>query len=77
MTKSPVTSICSDNSPQGSFFNERALLGDGACSATITAAGVVECYVINREDFERHLGRLQDIVTARSSESAESAVRPQ
>jgi len=67
MLKSGEVAVSRDNVEvvrlkQGSFFGERALLEDEPRGATITATSETECYVIDRLDFNRHLGSLEDIM---------------
>ena len=53
---------------EGSFFGEHALLEDDRCLKTgVTAVGDVECYVLNRDDFNKHLGSLQDVLRMRTA----------
>eukprot|EP00238_Polyblepharides_amylifera_P006267 CAMPEP_0196579758 /NCGR_PEP_ID=MMETSP1081-20130531/24493_1 /TAXON_ID=36882 /ORGANISM="Pyramimonas amylifera, Strain CCMP720" /LENGTH=934 /DNA_ID=CAMNT_0041899429 /DNA_START=182 /DNA_END=2986 /DNA_ORIENTATION=+ len=47
---------------KGSFFGEKALLEDEPRAATISAAGSVQCFTIDRTDFTKHLGSLKDIM---------------
>jgi len=49
---------------EGAFFGERALIGDEPRSSTVTAVGTVECFIIDRENFTKHLGSLEDMMAA-------------
>ena len=45
---------------RGEFFGEQSLLHDAPRNATISAAGEVKCFELNREDFEKMvMGALQ------------------
>jgi CRP-like cAMP-binding protein len=50
---------------EGAFFGERALIGDEPRSSTVTAVGTVECFIIDRENFTKHLGPLEDMMAVR------------
>mmetsp|Transcript_15058 Transcript_15058/g.29014 ORF Transcript_15058/g.29014 Transcript_15058/m.29014 type:complete len:788 (-) Transcript_15058:272-2635(-) len=47
---------------KGAFFGEKALLEDEPRAATISAKGATTCFLIERADFNKHLGSLKDIM---------------
>lgn len=70
MLKSGTVKVWKDDNPdkelvrlqKGTFFGEKALLDDEPRAANITAVGQVECFTIDRADFDKHLGSLRDIM---------------
>ena len=57
----------------GTYFGEMALLDDEVRKATVVATTPVDCFVPDRENFNRILGSLKDIL-ARETTSRQKAL---
>ena len=62
----PPSVIPADNTGAGFFFGERALLTNEPRAVNIVAdwPGETICFVLSRDDFEKHLGDLREILEA-------------
>ena len=63
-----VGSMCHESATP--FFGEMAILNNEKRAASVIADGHVECYVLSRDDFNKLLGPLNDIMKRESDKRA-------